>query len=87
MIDKIDIRELGAVDRIKEEIEKVQKMITSLGGHAEKLIDTIPKIDAKSCARFILKEGTREEKRELLQHLKTQMTIINGKIATSNELQ
>ena len=81
MIDKIDIRELGAVDRIKEEIEKVQKMITSLGGHAEKLIDTIPNIDAKSCAKYILKEGTREEKRDLMEHLQTNFTIQSGKIS------
>ena len=81
VVDKIDIRELGVVDRIKEEIEKVQKMITSLGGHTEKLIDTIPKIDVKSCAKYILKEGTREEKRDLMEHLQTNLTIQSGKIS------
>jgi len=79
MIDKINIHELKAVDRIKEEIERVQKMITSLGGHAEKLIETIPKIDARACAKYILKEGTREEKRELMCHLRNNL-MIKGRV-------
>ena len=80
MIDEIDIQELAAVDRIKEEIERVQKMITSLGGHAEKLINSIPTIDAKACAKYILKEGSRDEKRNLLEHLKTNLRVQQGKI-------
>lgn len=83
MIDEIDIKELAAVDRIKQEIERVQKMITTLGGHAEKLVESLPAIDAKSCARYILKEGTREEKRELMECLKTTLTIKSGKISRS----
>lgn len=80
MVDEIDIQELAAVDRIKQEIDRVQKMISSLGGHAEKLIESIPKIDAKSCAKYILKNGTREEKRELLSHIKSKMTLTNGAV-------
>ena len=80
MIDKIDIQELAAVNRIKQELDRVQNMIHSLGGHAEKLIESIPKIDAKSCARYILKEGTREEKRDLISHMHSAFTIKDRKI-------
>lgn len=83
MTDEIDIQELAAVDRIKEEIERVQKMIASLGGHAETLIDSIPAIDAKSCAKYILKEGTKDEKRELMQHLQISLTIKSSQITRS----
>lgn len=81
IVDKVDIQELKAVDRVKEEIERVQKMIKSLGGHVELLIDSIPKIDARSCAKYILKEGTREEKRDLLAHLRNEMIIKNRVIS------
>lgn len=81
IIDKVDIQELKAVDRIKEELERVQKMIKSLGGHADQLIDSIPKIDARSCAKYILKEGTREEKRDLLAHLRNEIIVKDGAIS------
>lgn len=79
IIDKVDIQELATVDRIKEEIKRMEKLIQSLGGRADKLIDSIPKIDARSCAKYILKEGTREEKRDLLTQLKTPLAIFGGK--------
>jgi DNA invertase Pin-like site-specific DNA recombinase len=77
MVDKIDIHELDAVSRIKEEIARVEKMIKSFGGHAEKLLETIPKIDARACAKYILKEGTREEKRQLLGNIKCDLLMKN----------
>lgn len=85
IIDKIDIDELAAVDRIKEEIERLKKMISSLGGHVatEKIAELMPDIDVYACAKYILKEGTREEKRDLLSHIKSTLTIKGG-VATSS---
>ncbi len=78
MVDEINIQELAAVDRIREEIERVEKMITALGGHTEKLIESIPKIDARSCAKYILKEGTKEEKRDMISRISSRLEICNG---------
>lgn len=77
IIDKVDIDELAAVDRIKQEIERLKKMISSLGGHAAtaKIAEIMPDIDVYACAKYILKEGTREEKRDLLLHLRSNVRV------------
>lgn len=80
MIDEVDIQELAAVDRIRQEIERIEKMITLLGGHTEKLIQSIPNIDARSCAKYILREGSREEKRDLLTSLKSAFLISSSTV-------
>ncbi len=80
MVDKIKIDKLTAIERIKEEIDRMQKMITSLGGHTltAKIAAEIPKIDVYACAKYILKEGTREEKRNLLLGIRSNITFQNG---------
>ncbi len=82
IIDKVDIDELAAVERIKQEIERLTKMIASLGGHVAtaKVAEIMPDIDVYACAKYILKDGTKDEKRELLSHLRTKMTLRDGKI-------
>jgi len=80
MIDEVDIQELAAVDRIRQEIDRVEKMITLLGGHTEKLIQSIPNIDARSCAKYILREESREEKRDLLTSLKSSFLISSSTV-------
>lgn len=80
MIDRVDIDELAAIDRIKQEINRLQKMISSLGGHAAtaKVAEIMPDIDVYACAKYVLKEGTLEEKRDLLSHLKSKLVIKDG---------
>jgi len=82
MIDKVDIDELAAVERIKQEIDRLTKMISSLGGHVAtaKVAEIMPDIDVYACAKYILKEGTKEEKRDLISHLKTNLLIKDGSI-------
>lgn len=82
MIDKVDINELEAVARIKEEIDRLTKMISSLDGHiaTAKVAEIMPDIDVYACAKNILKEGTREEKHDLLNHVRTHCEIKEGKI-------
>jgi DNA invertase Pin-like site-specific DNA recombinase len=82
IIDKVDIDELAAVERIKQEIERLRKMIAGLGGHIapEKFSEIMPNIDVYACAKFILKEGTIEEKRDLLCRVKSTLKIEGGRI-------
>lgn len=58
-------------------------MISSLGGHlaTAKVAEIMPDIDVYACAKYILKEGTKEEKRDLLQHINSQMSLRDGAIA------
>ncbi len=82
IIESVDIDELAAVARIKEEIDRLTKMISSLGGHiaTAKVAEIMPDIDVYACAKYILKEGTKEEKRDLLGHVRTELTITGGTI-------
>lgn len=82
IIDKVDIDELAAVDDIKKEIDRLQKMISGLGGHiaGEKIAEIMPVIDVYACAKFILKEGSLEEKRNLLQSIKSTLTLGSGQL-------
>lgn len=82
LIDKIDIDELTAVDRIKQEVDRLKNMVSSLGGHVatEKIAEIMPTIDVYACAKYILKSGTLDEKRTLLQSVKSTITLGNGQL-------
>ncbi|MDD4287435.1 MAG: hypothetical protein PHO20_05495 [Candidatus Peribacteraceae bacterium] len=53
-----------------------------LGQTIEKKI-RIPKIDVRDYAKYILRVGSNEEKRELLACLKSQLLLRDGKIYLS----
>ena len=57
-------------------------MISSLGGHAAtaKIAEIMSDIDVYACAKYILKEGTREEKRDILNYIKSALTISGGRV-------
>ena len=71
-----------AVERIRQEIDRLTKMISSLGGHVAtaKVAEIMPDIDVYACAKYILKEGTKEEKRDLLSNVTSTLVVHDGKI-------
>lgn len=78
IIDTLDINELGARHLIDREIEKHNKIRRGLMGFKGK--ESIPEINVKDFAKYLLKEGTILEKRELLQNLKNRIVLENKKI-------
>jgi hypothetical protein len=82
IIDKVDIDKLTAVDRIKQEVERLKSMVSSLGGHVatEKIAEIMPTIDVYACAKYILKTGTLEEKRGLLLSVRSTITLGSGQL-------
>ncbi len=62
-------------------------MISSLGGHVatEKIAEMMPDIDVYACAKYILKEGTREEKRDLLNNVNSRLIVKGGKMTLSTD--
>ncbi len=63
--------------------------VKALGGHAAtaKIAEVMPDIDVYACAKYILKEGTQEEKRDLLTHLRSELTITAGIIQTGTKFK
>ena len=73
LIDKIDLDELGMKQKIKDELERFKKIQRTLLGNKEKV--EVAEIDIRNYAKFILKDGTDIEKRELLGCLKSKIIL------------
>lgn len=81
LLDQIDINEIGMKHKFEEELErmnKFQKMFTAVDPN--KKIKPA-KMDLKDYARYLLKEGSAIEKRELLSCLKSKL-VMKEKILT-----
>ncbi|MFA6458256.1 MAG: recombinase family protein [Patescibacteria group bacterium] len=78
LIDKIDLNQLGMRQKIEEEISRYQKFTTGVLGSEAK----IPKVDVRKYAKYVLREGTKEEKRELIGCLKVGLRVKEGKVET-----
>lgn len=79
IIDKIDINELGARHIIDREIARHNKLRASVMGIKEK--EKVDDIDIKAYAKYLLKEGTVYEKRELLENLRSKIVMKDKKIS------
>jgi hypothetical protein len=73
LIDKIDIDRLKTVEKIKKEIERFQKFNYILGN--ENTNTKMPEINVKNYAKYILLEGNKQEKRDLLECLKNKIYL------------
>ncbi len=77
IIDKLSVNELGVRDKLERELERYnrfRKFVLDIKEN-EKLPEE--KIDIKTYAKYLLKEGTIIEKRELLGCLKTKLIVKN----------
>ena len=59
-MDKIDIDEIGIKEKLKTEVERIQKFQLILLGTKEKI--QIADIDIRNYAKYILREGRDIEK-------------------------
>ena len=75
LIDKIDLDEIGMKEKIKTEVERFKKFQKTLLGIKEKV--EIGDIDIRNYAKYILKDGTDVEKRELLGCLRNKIVLKN----------
>jgi len=75
LIDKIDLDEIGMKEKIKTEVERFKKFQKTLLGIKEKV--EIGDIDIRNYAKYIMKDGTDIEKRELLKCLKSKIFLKN----------
>ena len=73
-MDKVDLDEIGMKEKIKDEIERHRKFQTAFLGEKPKSIKTTD-IDIRNYAKYVLREGTIPEKRELLSYLKSRMRL------------
>jgi hypothetical protein len=83
LIENVNLNEIQIKEKIKEDVERFSKMQKFLVGTKEKI--SIPDIDIRGYAKYILKEGYDIEKRELLGCLKSKICLANKKIILMNK--
>jgi len=78
LMDKIDLDELGVKSRIEQEVMRFNKFRIGVLGHKKESNNV--DIDIRNYAKYLLKEGTLIEKRELLYFLKSKLVLKDRKI-------
>ncbi len=78
LVDKIDLDELGIRDKIEKELMRFNKFRIGVLGHKKEVSNS--DIDIRNYAKYLLKEGTITEKRELLSFLKSKLVLKDRKI-------
>lgn len=73
LIDTIKLDEIGMREKIKEEVQRIKSFQSSLLNEKSDLKTT--DIDIRNYAKYILRDGRIEEKRELLGCLKTRISL------------
>jgi DNA invertase Pin-like site-specific DNA recombinase len=78
MIETLDLDEIGMKEHIKAEVERYKKFQSGVLGIKEKI--SVADIEIRNYAKYILREGTNFEKRELLSCLRSKITLSEKKI-------
>lgn len=78
LISTIDLHEIGIKEKLKMEVERFQKFQKAILNLKEKV--TVQDIDIRNYAKYVLREGSDIEKRELLGCLKSEIRLANHKV-------
>ena len=88
IIDKIDIHEIGIKKQFQEEVERFnrfQKIVLQMNGK-ENEIDKLREFDMKMYAKYLLKDGSITEQRELIATMQSRLIIKNKKLRLETEI-
>lgn len=79
LIVSVDIDEIEIKEKIRNEVERFKKFQQMLSGKTEKIV--VKEIDLRNYAKYILREGSDVEKRELLGCFKSKI-VLKEKVAS-----
>ncbi len=79
LIDKLELKELPMKNKIKSDLQKFKKFQRMISGKNDNI--DISGVDIQNYAKFILREGETQEKRDLLRCLKG-LIVLKNKIIT-----
>jgi len=85
LIDKIDLNDLGVKAKIEQEISRFNKFRIGVLGQKNKLCTT--DVDVRNYVKYLLKEGTLIEKRELLSFLQSRLLLKDKKIELEKQAE
>ena len=78
VMDKVDLDELGIKSRIEDEISRFNKFRTGVLGHKQEKVSL--DVDVRNYTKYLLKDGTIMEKRELLSCMKSKLILRERKV-------
>ena len=81
LIEQVNINEIGMKEKIKCEVERIKKFNQSVLNTRQQI--QIKDVDIRDYAKFILRDGLIEEKRELLTCFKSKILLSNKFISLS----
>ncbi len=79
LLDTIDLDEIGMKEKIREEVARYNKFRIGVLGMKTK--DRTNDVDIRNYAKYLLKDGTITEKRELLSCLKSKLILKDKKVS------
>lgn len=82
LIDHISLDEIGARHLIEREVSRYNKLRAEVEGTQETI--EAKEMDIRKYAKYLLKNGSREEKRELLEHLRDRLILKDREIALAD---
>lgn len=82
LIDQVNINEIGMREKIKTEVKRIKRFNQSVLNIKQQI--HVQDVDIRDYAKFILKDGVIEEKRELLGQLTGQIILENKIISLKN---
>ncbi len=81
IIDQIDINELGMRTRLEEEVKRYKFFQNKVLGEKQNDDNVADNVNIRNYARYILKQGSISEKRELLGCLKSKFKFSNKQVS------
>lgn len=84
ILDKVNINELGMRQKLEDEIARFNIFQRSVLGSTDKIKNT-EDTDIRNYAKYILKEGSVSEKRELLANLRSRLSYKDKKLTLIEE--
>lgn len=75
MIDKVDIDDIGAKEKIQKEIRRYQKFSYKVLGKETEFDRNEMDLDIRNYAKYILSEGSKDEKKELLSCMRSKIAL------------
>lgn len=79
LVDRIDLDEVGIKSKLEQEIARFNKFRIGVLGHQKDMKNT--DVDVRNYMKYLLREGTLIEKRELLYFLKSKLILKEKKIS------
>jgi len=85
IIDKVNINELGMRQKLEDEIRRFNKLQKIVNGRTGQALVEENEVNIRQYAKYLLKEGSVSDKRELLANLRSQLNYKDKKITLIEE--